>query len=53
MLMRRLLRGIVVYAVLIIVGFFLPMVAVFGYLVLAVFFILPARHLGRRPHLFS
>ena len=48
MLMRRLLRGLVVYAVLIIIGVFVPMVSVFGYLVLALFFILPTRRIGRR-----
>ena len=50
-LTKRLTPGLAGYGVLILVGLILPIVAVFGYLVIAVFFIIPLReiraHLGR------
>jgi len=45
---QRLLPGIAVYVVLIVLGFFAPVAAVAGYLVLALYFIVPLR-LRRRP----
>ena len=43
LLTHRLTPGLGAYAVLIIVGLFLPFVAVIGYLVIALFFLLPLR----------
>ncbi len=47
-LTRRLTPGLAGYVVLICVGIVLPIVSVVGYLVIAIFFIFPFRHL--RPH---
>lgn len=47
-LTRRLTPGLAGYAVLIGVGLFAPIVAVIGYLAIAVFFIVPIRQLRRR-----
>jgi uncharacterized membrane protein len=53
MLSRRTYPAAITYAVLIIVGLFAPLVAVFGYLAVALFLILPfgavTAHRGRRP----
>jgi uncharacterized membrane protein len=46
-LTRRLTPSLALYIVLIIVGWFLPIVAVFGYLVVAFFLILPIKLPGR------
>lgn len=48
MITRRLTPGLAGYVLLIGVGLFLPLVAVLGYLVIAVFFIIPLRHIRRR-----
>lgn len=47
-LTRRLTPGLGGYVVFLAVGLFLPIVAVFGYLAIAVFFLVPIRHLRRR-----
>jgi uncharacterized membrane protein len=47
-LTRRLTPGLASYAVFIGVGFFMPIVAVMGYLAVAVFFIVPIRQLRQR-----
>ncbi|QAY59160.1 DUF1211 domain-containing protein [Microbacterium protaetiae] len=44
---QRLPIGVLAYVLLIVIGLFAPMVAVFGYLALAVFFMVPMR-IGRR-----
>lgn len=51
LLTQRLTPGLAAYAVIIIIGWFLPVVAVVGYLLVALFFIVPV-HLIRR-HLFG
>jgi len=43
----RLAPGLAGYVVLIVIGWFLPLVAVFGYLVLAVFLLIPLRRRRR------
>lgn len=48
MITRRLTPSLAGYVVLIGVGLFLPLVAVLGYLVIAVFFIIPLRHIRQR-----
>ncbi|WP_417563488.1 TMEM175 family protein [Microbacterium sp.] len=45
---QRLPQGLIAYPVLIIVGLFWPLVAVFGYLALALYFMIPFRIRGRR-----
>ena len=47
-LTRRLTPGLAGYVVLIALGLFLPVVAVFGYLVIAVYFIVPIGKIRRR-----
>ncbi len=49
MLTRRLTPTLGVYVGLIVVGVFLPIVAVIGYLALALFILIPLRGLRRRP----
>lgn len=43
LLTQRLTPGLAGYVVLIVVGLFYPVVAVFGYLVIAAFFLIPVR----------
>jgi uncharacterized membrane protein len=50
LLTNRLTPGLAGYAVLLVVGLFAPVVAVMGYLAIAVFFLLP-QHIHRRDHL--
>jgi uncharacterized membrane protein len=50
LLTNRLTPGLAGYAVLLVVGLFAPVVAVMGYLAIAVFFLLPL-HIHRRDHL--
>jgi uncharacterized membrane protein len=45
LLTQRLTPGLAGYLVLIVAGLFVPMVAVIGYLAVALFFIIPTRHL--------
>jgi uncharacterized membrane protein len=45
---QRLPQGLIAYPVLIVVGLFWPMVAVFGYLALALYFMMPFRIRRRR-----
>jgi hypothetical protein len=44
LLTKRLTPGLVGYLVLIIAGLFVPVVAVIGYLAVALYFIIPFRH---------
>jgi len=48
-LTKRLTPGLAAYVVLIAVGLILPRVAVLGYLVIAIYFIVPFRHVRHRP----
>jgi hypothetical protein len=48
-LTRRLTPGLAGYLVLIVLGLFVPIVAVLGYLAIAVFFIVPFGFRRRRP----
>lgn len=48
MITRRLTPGLAVYLVVIVVGLFLPVVAVLGYLIIAVYIIVPFGALRRR-----
>jgi uncharacterized membrane protein len=50
LLTNRLTPGLAGYALLLVVGLFAPVVAVIGYLAIAVFFLLPL-HIHRRDHL--
>jgi len=55
LLTERLTPGLVSYLVLIISGLFLPILAVIGYLAIALYYIIPFRRLSaeflpRRPH---
>jgi uncharacterized membrane protein len=49
MLTKRLKPGLAGYALMIVVGLFRPILAVLGYLLIAVYFIVPIRHLKRGP----
>ncbi|KUI25222.1 TMEM175 family protein [Mycobacterium sp. GA-2829] len=48
MLSRQLVPGMAGYVAMIVVGFFLPLLAVLGYLAIAVYIILPVRAISRR-----
>jgi TMEM175 potassium channel family protein len=51
LLTKRLTPGLAAYAIIIVLGLFLPVVAVFAYLAVALFFIVPVRLI--RQHLFG
>jgi hypothetical protein len=52
LLTERLTPGLAAYLVLIVSGLFLPLVAVIGYLIIALYYIIPFRRLSARflPH---
>lgn len=49
MLTKRLTPGLAGYVAMLVTGLFLPVLAVFGYLVIAVYFVVPLGALRRRP----
>jgi hypothetical protein len=53
LLTKRLAPGLAGYVVVIVLGLFLPVLAVLGYLVLALYIIVPLGALRRRPHVAS
>jgi uncharacterized membrane protein len=53
LLTKRLAPGLAGYVVVIVLGLFLPVLAVLGYLVLALYIIVPIGALRRRPHVAS
>jgi hypothetical protein len=50
MITKRLTPGLAGYVMLIVLGLFLPVVAVLGYLVIALYIIVPIGALRRRRH---